>query len=100
MIPSPEQLEEEKLVQALNRYDVNRGDFDTQKPTRLLATFCSEENIPFLDLQPAFRRAINAGNKCSFTIDYHWNSYGNNLASVELSRFLLDRGLLPEQAEE
>lgn len=47
-----------------------------------------EQQIEFLDLTPALRRAIENGQSPYFFADTHWNQLGHDLARQELRKFL------------
>ncbi|NOX62171.1 MAG: hypothetical protein GXP42_09540 [Chloroflexi bacterium] len=62
---------------------------------RMLAAL-AENDIPALDLRPAFRReAERRGHMLHFAIDGHWNREGHQVAAQEIARFLEMLNLLP-----
>jgi hypothetical protein len=63
---------------------------------RRLAEMCQAEGIAFIELLPAFRKALRDGNQTLFHAeDRHWNRAAHALATREVARELESRGLLP-----
>lgn len=54
-----------------------------QAPTlsRRLAEFCSSQGMDYLDLLPGIHSASNGWSNCYYTMDPHWNAYGNEVAA-------------------
>jgi len=64
-------------------------------PENRLAAFATEDDIPFLNLLPAFRQAHVDGEDVNYNHDSHWNETGHRLAAVAVTAWLDEKGLLP-----
>jgi len=79
IIPSREQLDEERLNTALDLLGYKKEDIDIEHPNRLIKEFCVQNNLLCIDLLPVFKES---GNKSLyFDIDPHFNREGHILAS-------------------
>ena len=59
---------------------------DMDRPQRLLAEFCRENNVPFVDLTAALRRAVGP----YFPSEGHLNEYGSEIVADVLYQTLRD----------
>lgn len=77
----------EALLKAYPRMRERAWDLD--EPNRRLAGFCEESGIPFLALEPVFRR-LYAEERLSlhWRYDGHWNVAGNDHAGREMAEFV------------
>ena len=62
--------------------------WDLDGPNRRLAAFCKANDIPFLSIEPAFRRQTNKGRRLHWKYDGHWNVAGNDLAGKLIAEFI------------
>jgi len=49
------------------------------------------EGVPFLDLTPVFRRAINSNKNLNWELDEHWNVSGHQVAADSIASWLYDQ---------
>ena len=83
---------EEGLEFLMRTYPAMRGrSWDLAIPVRRLAQFCSENGIPFFDMEPAFREVTATGRRLHWPYNGHWNEEGNDLAARLLAKMILDR---------
>lgn len=75
-------------------------DWDLDAPQRHVETWCSEHDVPCVELTPAFRAmAARGGEALHFHHDGHWSSAGHQLAADVLTEFFKQRGLVPLRQE-
>lgn len=79
--------ERREIVEGLGRVE---ADFDLERPQRMLGELLTAEEIPHLDLLPAFREAA-AEVELYSPGDTHWSVAGNALAAREIAGFLASR---------
>ena len=60
---------------------------------RFFADYCSDREVSCLDLRPAFLDRIRAG--VAIKAPGHWHGTGHALVAEELSRYLVESGLVP-----
>jgi len=89
--PNREHVYWRYLESAMPGFDVKQLD-DVE--TRLRA-FCAANEIPYLDLLPAFRAQADEGKILYFPGDGHWLPSGHSLAAEEIYRFLVQEKLIP-----
>lgn len=69
---------------------MRRLEWDLDQPDRRLAAFCERNGIPFLALEPLFRReTVEHGRTLHWRHDGHWNAEGNDFAAERMAEFLL-----------
>ena len=75
--------------------DLQSDAFSPQAAHEHILHLLAAEDIPALDLRPAFRQALKETHRpLHFAIDGHWTPEGHALAARELARFLQDQALL------
>lgn len=57
---------------------------------RRLARWASANDVPFLDLAPALREAIDRGGELNYKLDGHWNVQGHRSAGAAILKWLQD----------
>lgn len=67
-------------------YDTDRRSLDAARPQELLAGFCRERGIPWLDLLPAYR--ARKGEEFYAPKDDHFNDDGSRLAADLIVEFI------------
>ena len=63
-------------------------DTEIQKRLRLWA---NEKAIPYLDLTPTFRKAVQVNDNLNFVLDGHWNNPGHQVAAGAIASWLSDQ---------
>ena len=71
-------------------YPETYADLDLTKPQRFLRSLFEAENVPLLDLYPAFIETAHP-DSLMFIWDKHWNVKGHQFVAGEVARFLLDQ---------
>jgi hypothetical protein len=70
-------------------------EWDLDLPDRRLAELCRRHAIPFLALEPLFRRETREqGRRLHWPHDGHWNAEGNDFAAARMAEFLLGAGVV------
>jgi len=87
LIPDEYQLYPDLLLEAAQAAGTNVKDYDVMRPQRELARRLRAQEIEFLDLLPAFKRAASSQSLYR-TQDTHWNLEGNRLAAIEIAKYL------------
>lgn len=64
-------------------------EWDLELPNRRMQEICERHGIPFVNLEPAFRKATAAGRVLHWPIDGHWNREGADFAAQLLAGFVL-----------
>lgn len=93
-IPFREQVYEDVWQSRLLKPEMNKGEWDLDKPDRLLARFLDDAGIPFLQLLPYFKKAADK-SKLYHSEDGHWNVEGHHLAGQVIYNWLCKRKLVP-----
>ncbi|MFH1681865.1 MAG: hypothetical protein ABIH26_14640, partial [Candidatus Eisenbacteria bacterium] len=96
LIPNEQQLDPDVWREVIVHYAADPDAYDTLKPNRVLADFCEEEGIHFLDLYPSFKEAADRGEVLYYPVARHWNPRGHEVAARALADFLLVR-VLPRE---
>lgn len=79
----------EGLERMRRAYPGMRGRaWDLDAPDRRMARFCAAEGIPFLALEPIFRKETATGAELHWKYDGHWNVAGNDLAARLMADFV------------
>lgn len=96
MIPYKEQVYSKYWLDAVATYRLGeKGEWDLDKPQRLLAAFLKEEGVAHLDLLPLFRREAKEGVPETYIRgDVHWNAHGHRLAASHVHDYLIQSGLI------
>jgi len=86
--PSRLQIEDSELDAALARDGLLRADVDRDLPARRILTWAEANGVPVLDLTAIFRE--RSGGRAGLYVpnDTHWNVSGNDLAGLEVGRWL------------
>jgi hypothetical protein len=66
--------------------ELTRQNMDDQ--ARLLADFCAENQMRFLDLTPIFQEEAGTGAELYYPYDTHWNQRGQDLAAHTIAGYL------------
>lgn len=66
----------------------NRWLVEDTEIQKRLATWMAEQDIPYLDLTPACRQAVQAGERLNWPMDGHWTPRGHALAAKALEEWL------------
>jgi hypothetical protein len=90
MIPEEYQVDPAMLALAARRHKDGISEYDVDLPQRRLAAFCAANDIPCIDLLPAFRSA-GARESLYKRRDTHWNIAGNALAADRIAREVAGR---------
>jgi len=91
IVPTREQVDDERRAKALRQLGYAPETIDIYKPNRLLKAYCDTHNIMCIDLLDVFRERHAAQNKpLYFEIDPHFNAAGHLLASEVLYTMLAD----------
>lgn len=89
-IPSSFALREDQWNATVRKYGVEREDWSPSLVTERVADICRRGGIPYLDLTPDFRDAIEAGRApLFFPIDGHWTPEGHRLAGESLADYVI-----------
>jgi lysophospholipase L1-like esterase len=62
---------------------------------RELRTWAEKNQLPFLDLTPAFRAAASGDDRLYYEIDDHFTAAGHRLAAAAMVPWLIEAGLAP-----
>ncbi|HQS83377.1 MAG: hypothetical protein B7Y25_00155 [Alphaproteobacteria bacterium 16-39-46] len=104
-IPSKAQVI--KSLREISNFEADRGavafsnsllskiNFDT--PDKLLADFCTQNNIPYFSLLPTFRK--NAENEIYYHFDSHWNWRGQKIAAKAVFKWLKESGFISKSIQ-
>ena len=75
--------------------ELQSDDFSPEAAHEHFLHLLAAEEIPALDLRPAFRQALAQGlGPLHFAIDGHWTPAGHAIAARELARFLQEQGFV------
>ena len=91
LIPDEVQVDDALQEQVARAHGSTRDRFDFHLPNRLMAIALAQEQIPFLDLLPAFAQA-GKHTRLYKPRDTHWNLAGNRLAAATIAGFLREHG--------
>ncbi len=87
IIPDEFQVDPAVREEAIRRLGAREDDLDLDAPSRRLARWASDAQIPILDLLPLFREERARLGPLYIPSDTHWNEAGNHLAGEALARF-------------
>ncbi|OFV86735.1 MAG: hypothetical protein A3J75_07785 [Acidobacteria bacterium RBG_16_68_9] len=76
------------------RHAPHLTDVDVDGPFRVLAEFCRDRGIPYVDVTDALRAHARAGEQLYFSMDAHWNRRGNAVAASAVLAALREQGVL------
>lgn len=62
---------------------------DTEIQRKMLL-WARSEGVPFLDLTPVFRKAIQSNGNLNYELDGHWNDLGHQIAAEAIASWLLN----------
>ena len=87
IFPDEFQVEDQLSSAVINKFNLDRNDYDLELMQKDLRAFLESENIPYVDMLERFREA---GKRESLYLlrDTHWNSAGNHLAAAILEERL------------
>ncbi len=86
-IPNRLQLEDDRFLEALQTAHLEDDKTDRMLTNRLLETFCTEHQIPFLDLTSRFQKE-RTHEPLYFDHDFHWSPRGHHVAGEALGETL------------
>lgn len=87
LIPAPVQLDPVLQAEYLASVNASAQQYDFQKPSRLLRAWCVENEVPVVDLLPAFE-AAGSPDRLYFQNDIHWSAEGHKLAAETIAPVL------------
>jgi hypothetical protein len=95
--PSQIQFQVRYLEAVKDRYP----DFDlnVDLPEERLGSFAQENDIPFLNLLPAFREVEAESGGLNYRRDSHWTAKGHRLAAETVAQQLIAEGMLTKPAD-
>lgn len=96
---APEEVDPRFWKRLQAQYPVMKSpEFSVDSPEDHMLAVLAANDIPALDLRPAFRKEI-AEHKTllHYPVNGHWNPRGHALAARELARFLEELGLPPQE---
>jgi hypothetical protein len=96
---APEEVDPRFWKRMQRQYPVLQSpEYDVNSPEDHMLAVLAANDIPALDLRPAFRKEI-AEHKVllHYPVNGHWNPKGHRLAAQELARFLAELGLPPQE---
>ncbi len=96
---APARVQFEARYQAAVEEQFPELTLDIDMPERKLGGLAEEEDIPFVNLLPAFREADAAGQIINYNRDSHWNAAGHRLAATVVAAWLDEAGLLPSDSD-
>jgi SGNH hydrolase-like domain, acetyltransferase AlgX len=87
IFPDEFQVDAQLSGAVINRFNLDRNDYDLDLMQKVLRAFLESEDIPYVDMLERFREA---GKQESLYLlrDTHWNSAGNHLAATILEEWL------------
>lgn len=88
IIPDEFQVNDSLYLKITEHMDLSKIERD--KPQRVIAAFCKQEQIEYLDLLPILREAETTGH-CYHPRDTHWNQKGNYIAGEKIAQVLIER---------
>jgi len=56
-----------------------------------LRSWTAEKDVPFLDLTPIFRKAIQSSKNLNYELDPHWSILGHQIAAGAIAAWLVDQ---------
>lgn len=99
-VPSSLQVERtiQVLVERFSIHDDRYAEFlkDPDRPQRFLRKFCVEHGVPLIDPTAALR-AASREEPAYFLREGHLNQFGSDQLALELHRWLVARGGLPDR---
>lgn len=94
-IPFREQVYENLWRSTVLQPGMAKREWDLNKPDQILSEFLSDEDIPFLQLLPSFRKVAGNLRLYYFGADGHWNVQGHQLAGQVIYNWLVEEKLVP-----
>lgn len=94
IIPTKEQVEPKKFEETINFLHVDKNSLDMEKPQRLISEFLNDNQIKYIDLLDTLTIASKIKDTY-FDFDPHWNAYGNEVVSEEVTKYLIRTLHLP-----
>ncbi len=88
LAPSRLQIEVAEVDAALAREGLLGSDIDLDLPARRILAWARANDVPALDLTPVFRERSGGHPGLYVPNDTHWNVSGNDLAGLEVGRWL------------
>lgn len=93
IIPTKEQIDKSKLQETVDFLNIDLNQFNLTKPQNMLSNFARQKKIKMVDLLDTLRIA-GKDQPVYFTIDSHWNDFGNYVAAKTVFNFLNKNNVL------
>jgi|GEM_PF-2706776 hypothetical protein len=91
--PDQYQVEKDLWREVQQKYHLSRGEYDLERPQKVLKAFCASRGINCLDLLGSFRK-IGARGSLYLLRDTHYNLEGNKVEAQNIFKFLaMKKGL-------
>ena len=90
-IPDMSQFDDEMHARTMANFRFRDDEVDWDRPQRDLASVAAADNVPMLDLLPAFR-AMPDRAELYLRIDTHFTAYGHAVTAAAIARYLEDGG--------
>lgn len=89
IVPGSLAVDDKEIVRLQNEWDILRhASLNPNGPRRGLDELLTRLSIPSIDLLPAFRAGIDAGENLLYRREGHWTAAGNHVAALCLSEFI------------
>ncbi len=102
-IPFREQVYENLWKLQLSKPGMAKREWDLNKPDQILSRFLTNAGIPFLQLLPHFKKAAEDSELYHAVgkdgKDGHWNIAGHHLAGQVILDWIVEKKLVPVEAE-
>lgn len=96
LIPLGIQVEPERLESFLDEHALDREPVVVDAPQQRVTSWGARQGAPVIDLLPVFADThAREGRMLYLERDGHWSSAGHHLAAEQVSKELLERGLVP-----
>jgi hypothetical protein len=87
IIPDEVQVDARKRATVCQKFELDEKEYDLDQPQRGVKELCERENVPCVDVLPAFREQGAQGG-LYLDLDTHWNAKGHALAASLLAPVL------------
>jgi len=90
LIPAREQVLDEEWEKILDAFpEMKKKTWNRLQPLEKMRACLDQESVPYVDLYPIFKAALNAGNeRMYYHTDPHLNEYGHTLVAKSVFDFL------------
>ncbi len=90
-IPDMSQFDDEMHTRTMANFRFRDDEVDWDRPQRDLASVAAADNVPMLDLLPAFRAMPDRAD-LYLRIDTHFTAYGHAVTAAAIASYLEDGG--------